>query len=49
MSHTSNQDQLLEWLNGQYAEQTEYLQAVDEIVNDIMPVANVHDLSLIHI
>ena len=43
MSHTSNQDQLLEWLNGQYAEQTEYLQAVDEIVNDIMPVANVHD------
>lgn len=42
MSHASNQEKLLQWLESQYAEQTEYLQAVREIVGDIMPVANVH-------
>ncbi|MBT82214.1 MAG: NADP-specific glutamate dehydrogenase [Alteromonadaceae bacterium] len=40
MSQLSNRDSVLKWLTELYGDQKEYLQAVEEIVDHVMPVSN---------
>ncbi|WP_414827621.1 NADP-specific glutamate dehydrogenase [Alteromonas sp. H39] len=43
MSNESQYDTLISWLETNYPHEPEYLQAVREIVKDILPVYHVHD------
>ena len=43
MSSKSNYDAIIDWLSDRHPNQEEYLQAVKEVCDDIVPVYNAHD------
>ena len=43
MAHQSNFDEIYSFLNEKFEGESEYLQAVHEVLEDIVPISNAHD------